>query len=152
MSQEERKRPRISRGREKSAGDHAGAVIGNIIALVAINLYPLWRPLTAGVVTEGWTRILWAADLSLLAQIGGNLILLFWRPRWLRYLFELVFSAAGLLSVAVFFAVFPLDFSRVVGDWLNTLTRVILILGMLGTAIGVVVNLVRLLAFSWREE
>jgi len=62
--------------------------------------------------------ILGAADLFLVIQICGSLIYLFWRPRWLRNLFELVFAAVGLLSVAVLSAVFPLDFSDVVGGWL----------------------------------
>ena len=129
-----------------------GAIIGALIALVAINIYPLWQPLTRGVVTDAWPAILWAADLSLVAQIGGSLVLLFWRPRWLRNLFEVVFSATGLLSVAVFFAVFPLDFSLVVGEWLNTMLRVILIIGIAGAGIGLVVNLVRFLVFSWQGE
>jgi hypothetical protein len=140
------------RERVRRTGDYAGAVIGAAIALVLINSYPLWQPLTAGVVTGAWPGILWAADLSLVIQICGSLILLFWRPRWLRNLFEIIFAAAGLLSVAVFYVVFPLDFSRVVGEWLNTVARLILILGMAGTAVGVIVNLVRFLAFSWRAD
>ena len=142
----------VPRERVKRAGEYAGAIIGCAVALVAINAYPVWQPLTAGVVTDAWARILWAADLSLLIQICGSLILLFWRPRWLRNLFELVFAAAGLLSVAVFYAVFPLDFSLVVGGWLNTVVRLVLILGIAGAAIGVVVNLVRFLVFSWSGE
>jgi hypothetical protein len=139
--------------RIRRSGDYAGAMIGNIIALVLFNLYPLWRPLTAGVVTDRWEAILWAVDLSLLLQIGGNFILVFRRPRWLRHLLEIAFSATGLLSAAVFFAVFPLDFSPLVGAWLDTLMRVLLVLGMAGAAIGVVVGLVRLLtSFAHPEE
>jgi hypothetical protein len=125
-------------------------VVGNLIALALFNLYPIWRPWTAGVVSEDWVRILWAADLSFLVQICGNLILLFASPRWLRRLMELAFSVTGLLSVAVFYAVFPLDFSRIVGEWLNLLFRVLLVLGMVGASIGVVVNLVRFV-FFWRQ-
>jgi len=152
LSNETGKRNWVPKERVKRAADYAGAIIGSVIALVLINSYPLWQPLTSGVVTEAWPRILWAADLSLVIQICGSLILLFWRPRWLRNLLELVFAAAGLLSVAVLYAVFPLDFSDLVGGWLNTVVRLILILGIAGTAIGVIVNLVRFLAFSWRVE
>jgi len=138
--------------RVKGPGDYIGAIIGAVIGIIAVNLYPLWQPLTMGVVTDAWPRILWAANLSMVITICGSFILLFWRPRWLRNLAELVFSVAGLLSVAVFYAVFPLDFSYIVGEWLNTMLRVILIVGIAGAAIGVVVNLVRFLAFSWRAD
>jgi hypothetical protein len=138
--------------RVKGPGDYIGAIIAAVIGVVAVNIYPVWQPWTMGVVTDAWPRILWAANLSAVIQICGSFVLLFWRPRWLRNLAELVFSAAGLLSIAVFFAVFPLDFSHIVGDWLNTMMRVVLIIGIAGTGIGVVIALVRFLAFSWRAD
>jgi hypothetical protein len=138
--------------RVKGPGEYIGAIIGAVIGVIAVNIYPVWQPWTMGVVTDAWPRILWAANLSLVINICGNFMLLFWRPRWLRNFAELVFSAAGLLSIAVFFAVFPLDFSRIVGEWLNTMMRVILIIGIAGAGIGVVINLVRFLVFSWRKD
>jgi len=39
--------------------------------------------------------------------------------------------------------VFPLDFSQLVGMWLNTAVRVLVIMGMAGAAIGFLVELVR---------
>jgi len=152
MSEDTEKKSWVRRERVKRPGDYVGAIFGCLLALVAVNIYPLWQPHTLGIVTEAWSRTLWAANLSLVAQIAGSFLLLFWRPRWLRNLFELAFAVLGLLSVAVFFAVFPLDFSLVVGEWLNTLMRIILIVGIAGAAIGVVVNLVRFLAFSWKGE
>jgi hypothetical protein len=146
-----RARGRARPQKEKTRGDYVGAVIGNLIVLVLANIYPLWRPLTHGVVTEAWVRILWAVDLSLLIQIGGNLILLFASPRALRRFMDLSFAATGLLSVAVFYAVFPLDFSRVVGDWLNLLVRIFLVLAMVGASIGVVVGIFRFFSAAWRS-
>jgi hypothetical protein len=152
MSDETGQGIRARRQKVKRPGDYVGAIFGCLLVLVAINIYPLWQPHTAGIVTEAWPRTLWAANLSLVAQVAGSFLLLFWRPRWLANLFELAFAVLGLLSVAVFFAVFPLDFSLVVGEWLNTLMRIILIVGIAGAAIGVVVNLVRFIAFSWKGE
>ncbi len=147
-----KRRTWVRRPRERSKGDYAGAVVGNLVGLVIFNLYPVWRPWTHGVVTEDWVRILWAADLSFVAQICGNLILLIVSPRWLARLMELVFAVTGLLSLAVFYAVFPLDFSRIVGEWLNLLFRVILLVGLAGVSIGVIVSLVRLIFFWWRPS
>jgi hypothetical protein len=132
--------------KEKRTGELVGSIIGNVIAIVIVNSVLFWRQYTHGVVLESWVDILWAANLSFLVQIAGSLILAFYRPPRLYAFMELLFSAAGLVSVIVFFIVFPLDFSRIVGPWLNTLLRVVMIVGIGGAAIGVIVWLVRFIA------
>ncbi len=134
--------------KEKQTGDYVGAFIGNIVALVFVNTVLLWRQYTHGVVLESWADILWAANLSIVLQIAGNLVLSFYRPAWFSALLRTLFAAAGFLSVIVFYIVFPLDFSVIVGDWLNTLLKVLLIVGMGGAFIGMVVELVRLIRAS----
>ena len=132
--------------KEKRTGEFIGSVIGNIVAIAIVNSVLLWRQYTHGAILESWVDILWAANLSFLVQIVGSLILAFYRPPRLYAFLELVFSAAGLLSVIVFYIVFPLDFSVLVGTWLNTLLRVVMIVGMAGAAIGIIVWLVRFIA------
>jgi hypothetical protein len=138
--------------REKRAGDYVGAVFGNIVAIAFVNTVPLWQHLTAGVITERWVDILWAANLSLAVQIVGNLLLLLYRPGWFQSFMQAVFSAAGLFSLIVFFIVFPLDFSRVVGEWLNLAVKVAIIVGMGVTFIVTVVSIVRMLMGSVRRS
>ncbi|MGA2478035.1 MAG: hypothetical protein ABSG63_04710 [Spirochaetia bacterium] len=129
--------------RERRAGEFIGAAVFSVIIIVAMNTAPIWRPLTHGVVLPRWSDILWAANLSLAAQMVGNLLLAAYRPPWFLTLMQTVFAAGGLLSVIVFFLVFPLNFSLVVGAWLNTLVWLVLIVGIAGSAIALVVNLVR---------
>ncbi|MGA2614581.1 MAG: hypothetical protein ABSG38_14180 [Spirochaetia bacterium] len=131
--------------KEKRTADFVGAVIGNIIVLVFMNTVLLWRQYTQGVILESWADILWAADISLGAQIVGNFLLCFFRPGWFLALMRAVFAAAGLMSIIVFFIVFPLDFSRLVGAWLNTLLKVLMMIGMAGALVGLVVELARFL-------
>jgi hypothetical protein len=132
--------------KEKRTGEFVGAIIGNIFAIAIVNSVLFWRQYTHGVILASWVDILWAANLSFLVQIAGSLILAFYRPPRLYAFLELMFSAAGLLSVIVFFIVFPLDFSLLVGSWLNLLLRVLMIVGIGGGAIGVIVWLVRFIA------
>ncbi|HUI70516.1 MAG TPA: hypothetical protein VL354_08320 [Spirochaetia bacterium] len=129
--------------KEKKTGDYVGAIVGNLIALVFMNTVLLWRQYTQGVILESWVNILWAVNVSLLAQMVGNLILCFYRPSWFSALMRSAFAATGLMSAIVFFMVFPLDFSQLVGMWLNTAVRVLVIMGMAGAAIGFLVELVR---------
>jgi hypothetical protein len=129
--------------KEKTTGDYVGALVGNIIAIIFVNTVLFWRQYTQGVILESWADILWAANLSLGAQIVGNFLLCFFRPSWFAALMRAIFAAAGLVSIIVFFIVFPLDFSRLVGTWLNTLLKVLLMIGMAGTVIGFIVEIVR---------
>ena len=129
--------------KEKRTGELAAAVVWNVIVLVFVNTVLLWRQATQGAILESWADILWAADISLMAQIVGNLLLCFYRPPWLSAFLRAVFAGTGLLSIIVFFIVFPLDFSHLVGAWLNTLLKIVMIVGMGGAFIGLVVELVR---------
>ncbi len=129
--------------KEKKTIDFVAAIIGAIIGLVFVNTVPLWSHLTHGVILDGWTNILWAANLSMAVQIIGNLVLVIYRPARLYSLMQAIFAAVGLVSLIVFFNVFPLDFSQIVGSWLNLFFKFILLLAMIGTLIGTIVNLVR---------
>ncbi len=131
--------------KEKRTGDYVGAFVANVVGLVFVNTVLLWSQYTHGVIQNTWADILWAADLSLVVQIVGNLILCFYRPAWFAALSRAIFAAVGLLSVIVFYLVFPLDFSTVGVEWLNTFLKVLLIVGMAGGLIGFVVELVRMI-------
>ena len=117
--------------------------IGAILGIVIVNTVPLWSHLTHGVILDSWVNILWAANLSMFAQIVGNGMLAVYQPARLYSLVQGFMAAAGLVSVIVFFNVFPLDFSQVIGSWLNVLTKAALILAMFGTSIGIIVYMVR---------
>jgi hypothetical protein len=129
--------------KEKKTADFVGSIVANIIGIAFMNTVLLWRHLTNGVILESWIDILWAANLSMIVQITGNMLLAFYRPARMYSLIQTIFAAVGLASMIVFYIVFPLDFSQVAGHWLNTLVRAVLIVAMAGTSIGVVVNLAR---------
>ncbi len=129
--------------KEKKTIDFVGAIIGAMIGLVFVNTVLLWSRLTHGVILDSWANILWAANLSMAVQIIGNLVLAIYRPARLYSFMQAIFAAVGLVSLIVFFNVFPLDFSQIVGSWLNLFFKVILVLAMIGTLIGMIVNLVR---------
>ena len=46
------------------------------------------------------------------------------------------FSVFSLIATFVILTVFPFDFSEIVGDWLNVLIRLCLIIGIVGAAIS----------------
>jgi hypothetical protein len=129
--------------KEKKTVEFVGSILGAVIGLVIVNTVPLWSHLTRGVILDTWVNILWAANLSMVAQIIGNFVLAIYRPARLYSFIQALMTVAGLVSVIVFFNVFPLDFSHFVGSWMNLLMKGALLLAMFGTAVGIIVYLVR---------
>jgi len=129
--------------KEKKTAEFIGAIIGAVIGMTFVNSVLFWRQYTDGVILKSWADILWAANLSMMVQILGNFVLAFYRPARLYWLLQGIIAIAGLISVIVFFNVFPLDFSQVGAGWLNILTKVAMIAAMFGTSIGILVYLVR---------
>lgn len=124
---------------------HLGEVFGGFITLLIFNLYIFWKPLTAGVVTDSWYRILWAVNMATVIQIVGHTALIFVRRKWFRKISKTVFNLASILSLAVFLSVFPVDFSKINLPWLNMLLRIILSIALFGTAIAALVNFIKFL-------
>lgn len=137
--------------KEKKTGQLIGAIIGNIIFFVLVNSVVIWRQRTQGVILETWIDALWAMNLSIIVQLVGNLILIFYRRPAFAVFMNAVFSAASLTALIVFYIVFPIDFSALVGAWLNTTVKVIVIVSMAGALIGLTVNLIRLLTGRWHD-
>ena len=120
--------------------DYIFSVIFNIAFLVVVNKVPDWN---IPFVTDSFPDVLWALNTSLAVSLAGNLILIVLHPRFLHHLFNAVFAVFGILATSVLLSVFPFDFSQVVDEWLNILVRIALIVGIVGSAIGVVVNIVK---------
>ena len=142
---------RSSRTPRRRMSDYIFAVIFNIAFLVVVNKVPDWNILF---ITDSFADILWAVNTSLAVSLAGNLILIFFHPRFLHHLLNAVFAGFGILAASVILSVFPFDFSQVTGEWLTIIVRIALIVGIVGSAISVVVNIVKAVGavFRFRER
>jgi hypothetical protein len=131
----------------KRLADYIAAVIFNIAFLVVVNKVPDWNIVF---ITDSFPDILWAVNTSVAVSIAGNFILIFFHPRFLHYLFNAVFAVFGILATSVILSVFPFEFEDLVGEWLNILVRIALIVGIVGSAIAVVVNIVKAVGAVFR--
>lgn len=125
--------------KDRSVGTYIAGVVANAIVLFLVNKVPDWN---LPFITDGYPAVLWAMNLSILVQIGGNALLIFVHPRFLHYLAQTVFNVVSLLAIIVLVAVFPLDFSFLAGV-INTIARIALIIGAVATGISAIVNLFR---------
>lgn len=129
---------------EKSPVGFAFAAVFNFVFMLVLNAHAVWRPWLGGVVTESFADVLWAANLGFTVQIFGNLVLSVTSPRPLRRAMELIFAVAALIGAVVFYRVFPFDLARF-GEPVVVTARVLLALGVFGSAVAILVSLVRLL-------
>jgi hypothetical protein len=132
------RRPSVAARR---AGYLVGAVV-NAMLLLAVNFWPGWQVLPF--LTADTTQVLGLVNLTLWVGLLTNLVYLARDPRPLRALGELVTMVVGGLSLIRTWQVFPFDFGDVSFNW-ALVVRIVLLVGIVGTAIGIVAQLVSLL-------
>lgn len=138
--------------REKDTGNRRSAFIAAIVAngvlLFVVNALPGWNP---AFITGSFPAVLTPVNLSLIAQIVGYFALLFYHPQSLYHAAKMVFDGFSISALIALVTVFPFDFSGLVGPWLNTVLRVTFVIGIVGSAISAVVNLVKLVVAGKKE-
>jgi len=117
------------------------AVGVNAALLYLVNVVPGWQAATF--LTEDFTAVLGLLNLSLAASIVVNLVWIAADPAWLRSSGQLALSGLALAVVLQMLEVFPVDFSGWAfdGAWL---VRFVLLVAAVGTALGLLVEGVRL--------
>jgi hypothetical protein len=120
----------------------------NGVLLWAVNRLPVWKPFF---LLESYGDALWALNMSFIVQVALNVVLVFFHPLFFHYLANTIFSLVSIVSLSVLLQVFPVDFSARVGQWANTLFRVVLIVGLVGSSVGGAVNFVRFLRTLFRR-
>ncbi|HEX6234718.1 MAG TPA: hypothetical protein VFZ63_16440 [Jiangellaceae bacterium] len=114
-------------------------ILAGLAGLFLINLWPGWE--SVSFLTADTTKVLWLVNAALIAGIVADLVYARYDPPWLVALGGLVTTGIGLVGLIRIMQVFPVDFSGWEFDGTG-LVRILLILAIVGTAIGIVVQLV----------
>ncbi|HEX9644960.1 MAG TPA: hypothetical protein VGC11_13295 [Acidimicrobiia bacterium] len=119
------------------------AIGGNVVMLVIANNILDWGWL--GWLTDEFGGVVWLINVAVGVTILLNLAWLAFDPAWYRSAGQIVSNIVSLVVTVRIYQVFPFDFSGYDFDW-GALTRVVLILAVVGTAIGTLVEARRLAA------
>jgi hypothetical protein len=117
------------------------AIAVNVVMLYVVNNLLAWDILPF--LTSDFGRVLWLIDISLLATIVVNFIYVAYDQSWFRSLTQVGLNLISLVVAVRMYQVFPFDFSGSSFDW-TQIARVVIIFTILGTAIGAVVEAVKL--------
>ncbi|HKX76743.1 MAG TPA: hypothetical protein VJR05_15275 [Acidimicrobiia bacterium] len=131
-----------------SVARSAGRQFGYLVA-IAINVVMLWAAnnlLDWGVLpflTEDFRAVLWLINISLVISIAVNATYLGYDRQWYRSLTQAVLNGISLIVTVLLFQVFPFDFTAYQFPW-ESITRVMLVLVMVGTVAGIAAEFYKL--------
>ena len=131
--------------RPTAAARRLGYVIAaaiNVAMLYVVNVWPGWQALPF--VADDTARVLGLVNLTLVANLIVNIVYLAYDPPWFKALGDLTTTAVGLVSISWVLRVFPFDFTGYAFDW-ALVVRIVLIVGVVGSAIAIVVQFVTLI-------
>jgi hypothetical protein len=117
---------------------YALAIMFSTALLIILNGSPGWQAIPF--LTSDTAQVLWLVNLSLAAGLAANLVYLAYDPPWLKSLGDLATTGIGLAATIQIWQVFPFDLSP---DW-STTARVLLAIGIAGSCIALVVQIVSL--------
>ncbi|GIF02093.1 hypothetical protein [Paractinoplanes rishiriensis] len=136
-------------GRKPAGNQRVGYAIAaaiHVVLLYLVNVRPGWEALPF--LTAGTASLLTLFNLSLVAGLVVNVVQLFHDPPWLVAAGAVVTTGIGLAVLIRIWQVFPFDFGSAPA-W-GTVTRVLLVVAVLGTTAGLLVHLVTLTGTLFR--
>ena len=107
--------------------------------LYAANVWPGWGAVPF--LTSETRLVLGLVNASILVSAAANLVYLVNDPRWLKALGDVATTGVGIAALVRIRTVFPFAFTNTSVDW-NLVAKVLLVVGIVGSAIAIVVALV----------
>ena len=113
----------------------------NAVFLYLLNVSPGWDAVPF--LTSSTALVVGLVNVSSAIGIVINVSYMFYDPPWWRAAGETVTTAVGLAVLVRLWDVFPFDFAESSVNW-SLVTRVVLVIAIAGSVIGIVVQLLTL--------
>jgi hypothetical protein len=126
--------------------EYITTIIFNVIWLFIVNKVPDWH---LKFINDHYMAVLWALNMNIFIQIGGNILMFIFDIRFVRYLSRIVLEAANFLVMIILYYIYPFDFSNIAGwHFMDWLIPWLLIIGMIVSVLKVFGNIWKLI--FWR--
>jgi len=123
-----------NRKREQKS-EYFVAIIFNLIFLYIVNNLLNWH---VYFITNAFNDVLWIINLSIIATIIGNALLLLYSPERFRHVIKIVLNIFAFIATYFVYEVFPFNFYNSFYNWgIN----ILLILAMIGIVIATIVEI-----------
>ena len=125
---------------------YAIAIVLNGLLLYVVNNVLAWGWFPW--LTDDFEQVLPILNVSIVVTMVVYTVFLVYDPKWFKTVADIVTTS---FSIAVFirtWQVFPFDFSAYDFNW-EAMVRVVIVLGLIGTSIAVIVNVVLLVRIAF---
>jgi hypothetical protein len=126
--------------KRRRTGEYAGAVIAHAILFFVVNKIPDWN---AAFLNSNYFTVLRVLNIAIIVQMVGNLMLIFYHPKFLHEFTQALFSVFGFIVLIFMLSFFPFDFEELGIGWLETVLRVLFIISLAATAISAAVHVIK---------
>ena len=123
-----------NRKREQKS-EYFVAIIFNLIFLYIVNNLLNWH---VYFITNAFNDVLWIINLSIIATIIGNALLLVYSPERFRHVIKIILNIFAFIAVYFVYEVFPFNFYDSFYNWG---VNILLILAMIGIIIATIVEI-----------
>lgn len=123
-----------NKNKKHRKSEYIFAIIFNLIFLYIVNNLLNWN---IYFITNALNEVLWIINLSIIAAIIGNALLLAYNPEWFRHVIKIIMNLFAFISTYFVYTVFPFNFNN---SFLNWGLNIFLILIMIGIAIAIIVE------------
>jgi len=126
-----------NRKRERNSG-YVFAIIFNLIFLYIVNNLLKWQ---IYFITPAFNEVLWIINISIVATIIGNALLLLYSQESFSHLMKIIMNTINFIAVYFVFEVFPFNFYN---SFFNWGLSIFLLLVMIGLVIASLVEVYQL--------
>ena len=125
----------LERNTKREQSEYFTAIIFNLIFLYIVNNLLNWH---IYFITNAFNEVIWIINLTIIATIIGNALLLLYNPLWFRHLMKIILNIFAFIAVYIVYNIFPFNFYNSFYDWAF---NILLILGMIGIVIATIVEI-----------
>ena len=127
-------------------GEYIAAIVWNLVWLFIVNKVTDWH---LPFINDHYQAVLWALNMNIIIQIGGNILMFILDIRFIRYLSRIVLETANFFVMIILYYIYPFNFNGIQGwSFLDWLIPWMLIIGMIVSALKVFGNIWKLI--FWR--
>lgn len=121
--------------KREQKSEYVTAIIFNLIFLYIVNNLLNWH---VYFVLNTFNEVLWIINLSVIATIVGNFLLLLYSPERFKHVMKIILNIFAFIAVYFVYVVFPFNFYNSFYNWAFS---ILLILGMIGIIIAIIVEI-----------
>jgi len=131
------------RSRGAKRGSNVVSIVINGVLLYLLDAHPGWQSMSF--LTPATAQVIGLVNLTLWSGIVANAVYFIAEPRWLRAIGDVVTLSIALVTTVRIWEVFPFAFHGSIA-FVSEVLRVFLMIGIVGTSIGILYSLGVLIA------